>query len=178
MGKIYATSDIWFNRPYGKLSEMITNEYNDMIIENWNKTVGKRDVIYILGGLGIGELYPILSRLNGELHILNNFFTKDERYFINVLKDNMETCNNKKLKNKIIFEDVQILPLPQLDTFITYFPLSSWYGSTMGTYCFHGYTSESDMSNNSITCQMENWKFKPVLIEEVKENIGKFRLKI
>ena len=55
MGRnIFITSDVWFNRPIGESSSMINDEYNNMIIDNWNDVVGKNDVVYVLGGFGIG----------------------------------------------------------------------------------------------------------------------------
>ena len=108
MKHTFITSDIWFNRPTGDMSNTPTSEYNDMIISNWNKIVSKKDTVYILGGLGISDMYHILIKLNGEIHIMNNVFTEDEKYFISILKESIENSIYKKLKNKIIFENSQI----------------------------------------------------------------------
>lgn len=175
MNRIFVTSDTWFNRPVGNLSEYTTNEYNDIIISNWNKVVGKKDIVYILGGLGIGDMYHLLIKLNGEIHILNNFYTKDELYFKDLLKQSVEKSVDSKVKNKIIFEPNQIIPIPQFDSILSYFPLSNWYGCMSGTFCFHGLTSESDLENNLITCMSDCWKNKPIEIIEVKNNISKFK---
>ena len=63
---IFVTSDVWFNRPMGEFSSMTNHEYNDMIIENWNNMVSKKDIVYVLGGFGIGDCYDIVLKLNGE----------------------------------------------------------------------------------------------------------------
>jgi calcineurin-like phosphoesterase family protein len=39
---IFVTSDLWFNRPIGEFSFMSNYEYNNMVIDNWNRVVGKR----------------------------------------------------------------------------------------------------------------------------------------
>ena len=70
MGKnrnIFVTSDVWFNRPIGDFSFMTNEEYNNMLIDNWNNAVSKGDVVYVLGGFGIGDCYDIVLKLNGEI---------------------------------------------------------------------------------------------------------------
>ena len=42
---IFIVSDVWFNRPIGDFSSMTNNEYNNMIIDNWNNVVDKKDVV-------------------------------------------------------------------------------------------------------------------------------------
>lgn len=175
MQKIFVTSDIWFNRPIGKMSEYSTNDYNDTIVNNWNKTVGKKDIVYILGGLGISDIYPIIVKLNGELHILNNFFSKDEEYFYTVLKQCIQLSVDKKLKNRIIFENSQIISIPEHDIIFSYFPLSTWGGAETGTYCFHGYDEKSDLTKNKISCKLEDWNYKPISITEIKNSIQRFK---
>ena len=97
MNKIFVTSDMWFNRPNGKMSEYNTHEYNDIIISNWNKTVNKKDIVYILGGVGISDMYHILLKLNGEIHILNNFFTQDELFFRDTIIESLNKSVDKKI---------------------------------------------------------------------------------
>jgi len=71
--KIFVTSDTHFghenimeyeNRPFSCALEM-----NNVMIENWNKCVGKTDVVYHLGDVGLmrdQELAEIIGRLNGK----------------------------------------------------------------------------------------------------------------
>lgn len=178
MSKVFVTSDIWFNRPNGELSHLSTNEYNDIIIENWNSVVGKKDIVYILGGLGIGDMYHLLVKLNGEIHILNNFYTEDMKFFKQLIVDAVKQSADKLLKEKIIFEKYQIKDIPKLDVFISYFPLQSWPGYETGISCFHGLTDNSDFSTNRLTCKMSNWEYKPVCIKEVLDNLKKFKKNI
>lgn len=174
MDKIFVTSDIWFNRPLGKMSETTTNEYNDLIISNWNKTVGKKDTVFILGGLGIGDIYHLMVKLNGEIYILNNFFTQDEIYFAENLRKSVSLSIDKNLKNKILFSSSQIIPLVEYDAILSYLPLSVWSGCDTGTFCFHGMTDESNLMEHNISCKAENWNYKPILITDVQENLKKF----
>ena len=63
---IFVTSDLWFNRPIGDFSHITNEEYNNMIIDNWNSKVNKGDVVYVLGGVGIGDCYDIVLKLKGD----------------------------------------------------------------------------------------------------------------
>ena len=87
---IFLTSDVWFNRPIGDFSSMLNEEYNNMVIDNWNNTVNKNDVVYVLGGFGIGDCYDIVLKLNGEIHFLNSVFSQSDRDFRNSIKEGVE----------------------------------------------------------------------------------------
>ena len=75
---IYVTSDLHFNhkniinlcyRPFKSVEEM-----NEMLIENWNKTVKYDDEVYILGDIGLSnnadEIQKYLLQLNGKKHLI------------------------------------------------------------------------------------------------------------
>lgn len=82
--KIFWTSDLHFNaertlvmskRPFDTVPDM-----NDNMIRNWNKTVGKEDVVYILGDFGD---YSYAQYLNGhKILIPGNYDRTDEKEFI------------------------------------------------------------------------------------------------
>lgn len=171
---IFITSDLWFNRPMLEFSFMTNEEYNDNIITNWNNVVGKNDIVYILGGFGIGECYDILLKLNGEIHFLNSIFTNSDRIFIDEIKNSVENSVNLKFSKRIIFESNQILALPEEDCVLSYFPLNDWIGKSTGTFCFHGYTNKHNLKENNISCKFELWDNSPVSINEIKNNFLKF----
>jgi calcineurin-like phosphoesterase family protein len=175
MGKnIFVTSDLWFNRPMGEFSSMTNTEYNNMLIDNWNNTINKDDVVYVLGGFGIGNCYDIVLKLNGEIHFLNSVFTNSDITFRNYLIESVGHSVNKELTKRIIFESNQILAIPEFDCILSYFPLRDWCGKTTDTFCFHGYTDEHNLKENNISCKIENWKNSPSNINEIKNNLSKF----
>jgi calcineurin-like phosphoesterase family protein len=46
-------------------------EHDNLIIENWNKTVSKRDIVWILGDLTMETSnYDFLKKLNGDISIV------------------------------------------------------------------------------------------------------------
>ena len=171
---IFVTSDLWFNRPMGDFSYMTNEEYNNIIIDNWNKVVDKDDIVYILGGFGIGDCYDIVLKLKGEIHFLNSVFTKSDSDFRNAIKEGVENSVNKELIKRIIFESNQILSLPNNDCILSYFPLNDWVGKSSNTFCFHGYTDKHNIRENNISCKLEWWKNSPVSIDEIKNIFLKF----
>lgn len=171
---IFVTSDVWFNRPIGEFSSMTNEEYNNMVIDNWNSIVGNKDVVYVLGGFGIGDCYDIVLKLNGEIHFLNSVFSRCDSDFINSIKEGVENSVSKELLKRIVFENNQILAIPNEDCILSYFPLNDWAGKSTNTYCFHGYTSDHNIVENNISCKLELWKNSPVSIKEIKNIILKF----
>lgn len=76
--KVYFTSDTHFghknilqfcNRPWESIEEM-----NEAIIENWNKTVKKNDIVFHLGDVQLGGgnqlMDSIFPRLNGHIILI------------------------------------------------------------------------------------------------------------
>lgn len=176
MGKnknIFVTSDVWFNRPLGEFSSMSNNEYNNMIIDNWNSAVSKGDVVYVLGGFGIGDCYDIVLKLNGEIHFLNSVFSHCDSDFRNIIKECVEHSVDLNLKKRIIFESNQILAIPNIDSVLSYFPLNDWVGKSTNTFCFHGYSDKHNLNENNISCRFELWDNTPVNINEIKNNLSK-----
>ena len=171
---IFIVSDIWFNRPIGEFSSMTNNEYNNMIIDNWNNVVNKKDIVYVLGGFGIGDCYDIVIKLNGEIHFLNSVFSQSDRDFRNIMKIAVENSVDKELKKRIFFESNQILALAKEDCILSYFPLNDWAGKSTNTFCFHGYTNNHNIIENNISCKLELWKCAPVSIKDIKNYFLKF----
>jgi calcineurin-like phosphoesterase family protein len=77
MKKIFFTSDTHFNhaniieyckRPFKDIIHM-----NESMIENWNRVVSPRDIVYHLGDFAMGDkskIPSILSRLNGHIILI------------------------------------------------------------------------------------------------------------
>lgn len=178
MGKnknVFVTSDVWFNRPVCEFSYMTNEEYNNMIIDNWNNTVSKGDIVYVLGGFGIGDCYDIVLKLNGEIHFLNSVFSQSDSIFRNAIKESVENSVSKDIIKRIIFESDQILALPKEDCILSYFPLSDWVGKSTETFCFHGYTTDHNLNENNISCMTNLWECSPVNIKDIKNNFSTFK---
>lgn len=172
---IFVVSDVWFNRPMGEFSHMTNIEYNNMVIDNWNKIVDDEDIVYILGGFGIGDCYDIVLKLNGEIHFLNSVFSHFDSEFINLIKECVGNSVDVDLSKRIIFENNQILAVPKIDCVLSYFPLNDWLGKTTNTFCLHGYTDKHNLNDNNISCKFELWNNSPVNIKDMKGNLSKLK---
>lgn len=171
MPSIFAISDTWFNRLLVDDPNENVVDNNEHIIQVWNETVSPGDIVYVLGGFGIGDLYFILTRLNGEIHFLDNYFNSDEKAFILSMKSEVSKSSDPEFKKRIVFEKNQILVLPKEDVVLSYFPLESWSGKHSGTYCFHGLTETTNLLEHNISCVAKKWECIPVNIESVQHNI-------
>ena len=96
MNKIWFTSDTHFGsertlqlskRPFKSVKEM-----DEALIDNWNNTVGKDDIVFHLGDFGN---YDVIKQLNGEITLIfGNYERKDIREQFNY---NMEAFIDKLL---------------------------------------------------------------------------------
>ena len=172
MPSIFAISDTWFNRLMVDDPNENVVDNNEHMIQVWNETVSPEDKVYVLGGFGICDLYNIIVRLNGEIHFLNNYFNVDEISYMSDLKDAVKKSSDPNFKDRIIFEENQIVVLPEEDVVLSYLPLEDWPGRQTGTYCFHGMNDTMDLLNHYISCTSEKWDCVPTDILSVQKNIN------
>ncbi|MBT2760004.1 metallophosphoesterase [Paenibacillus sp. ISL-20] len=128
---VFYTSDTHFchknilqheNRPFNDIDEMDT-----ALIEQWNKTVGKKDTVYHLGDFvfgGITKWEKILSQLNGEIHLV------------------LENHDDKKVVKKIFqyfdsIENMIVRNINKQHLFLCHYPIE--IGLTPNTYSIHGH---------------------------------------
>ena len=123
MSNIFVISDTWFNRLIEDDPHENVVDRNEQIIQAWNSTIKKNDIVYVLGGFGIGDLYHIVIRLNGKIHFLNNCFNTDEKEFIKNMKESIDMSTDSTIRDRIIFDSNQIVVLSNLDSILSYFHL-------------------------------------------------------
>ena len=174
MPSIFVISDTWFNRLLVDDPNVNVVDNNEHIIQVWNETVEPGDKVYVLGGFGIGDLYHIITKLNGEIHILANYFNADEYMFIENMRTEINNSVDPEFKSRIIFENSQIQVLPEVDAVLSYFPLETWCGKSTGTYLFHGFTQNTDLVDHNISCVASKWQNRPINITKVQGNIDVF----
>jgi calcineurin-like phosphoesterase family protein len=173
--KIFVTSDTWFNRPCGTHYGERCSEYNMNIVKNWNSVVSENDTVYVLGGFGIGDIYDMVFRLNGNIVFMDMFLSPDEDKAREMMTDFIGKSVDVTLRDRISFSEKQIKVLYHKDVVLSYFPLADWYGRRNGSVCFHGMDYDTDMNNNNICCNASKWDFKPVDIDSVVTNMEKFK---
>lgn len=177
MSKFFVISDTWFNRIIDDESDISVVDNNETMISNWNNVVSQDDTVYVLGGFGISDLYPIVARLNGNIHFFKNYFNQDEMSFMMSLIEAVYKSTDVTLKDKIVFDDNQLGVYKDFDVILSYYPLQDWTGRTGGTFCFHGYNDYMNLENHNISCSYNKWK-RPIEINEIKNNIQSFENKL
>ena len=75
MSRVFFTSDLHFGHKNlcEGLRKMSFEESDELIIENWNKTVNKKDTVYVLGDIVMEKpklIEQYLPRLNGTINIV------------------------------------------------------------------------------------------------------------
>lgn len=87
MSKIFLTSDTHFGHDreflWGPRGFTSSQEHDEAVIKNWNKTVSAEDTVYHLGDLMLGDnLYGIecVKRLNGHIKLIRGNHDTDARW--------------------------------------------------------------------------------------------------
>ena len=83
MSERYIISDPHFGHPNIRhipvrkdtCGDMTMQEHDEFLVDNWNRVVGKRDTVYLLGDIGMDRpmgyvTRGIIPRLKGSIHVL------------------------------------------------------------------------------------------------------------
>jgi calcineurin-like phosphoesterase family protein len=144
MNKIYFTADLHFghknvlthckNRPFAEEND--TAAHDKWLMELWNTTVGKKDIIYILGDLtffGHDEARRLLEKLPGRKHLIIGNHDKSvvnlANYFMSVtpLRD-------------IVIKPTSCETLQDnLSLTLCHYPLVTWNRKPNGSIMLHGH---------------------------------------
>jgi calcineurin-like phosphoesterase family protein len=177
---IYFSSDHHFNhfnvitycsRPFSTIDEM-----NESLIQKWNDTVGPKDVVWYLGDFSLSrKALPIVSRLNGEIHLIPG---------------NHDKCfpmRTKHLKMAEVykasgFAEVYFTPqhLPELDAMMWHLPYlpgditegdfryPEWRLEDEGARLLCGHVHEKwKVQDRMINVGVDQWDFRPVSIDQI-----------
>ncbi len=174
MNNIYFTSDTHFghaniikysNRPFSNVSEM-----NETIIENWNKTINKNDIVYHLGDFGFmrdHELDSILKRLNGQKFLIFGNHDKTLRKMGFVLRHFIWSKDYFELNTQIKNESKKIV--------LAHYPFFTWNKSHHGSWNLHGHCHGSINEMNKFSRRIDVGvdcpysKFTPISLKRIEE---------
>lgn len=155
---IFFTSDLHFghtnvlkycNRPWKTVEEM-----NEGLIQNWNKTVRKDDVVYMLGDFCLTSRIELvdgwLGRLNGRLRILAG--NHDRAW----LKKVDRLTNGSKIEwVKQYHKENFTVDGKNYEIVMMHFPFLSWDGSARGALSLHGHAHGSNDHLNRGTKRLD-----------------------
>lgn len=152
--KIWFTSDIHFGhknvlRFCKKRQEKMNIDLDDIdfdekhriyLIEQWNNTIAKKDVVYILGDFSFYNregTRRILEKLNGKKHLILGNHDKSckglENYFESVSQ--IKTVDFKKHEYSFLDENFIVE--------MCHYPIFSWNRRQHGSVMIHGHTHGS-----------------------------------
>ena len=108
-----------------------SDEMTEALVENWNQTVGKKDLVYHLGDFSFGnknQTLAVLQRLNGLKHIIrgNHDGTLDT-----VVRQNPEIVDSYQTYKEIKVYDQRLV--------LFHFPILSWHNVHKGVWHLHGH---------------------------------------
>lgn len=144
-------------RPFTSVEEM-----DEALIENHNKCVKPKDVVYHLGDVswyGSDRIKKIFDRLNGQKHLIigNHDHRKN-------LASHFESM-----------KDYDMLKIQGMQFALMHYPILSWAGRYHGAIHLHGHTH--DTIDNSGTLRfdvgVDSWGMHPVNLEQIIELIPK-----
>jgi calcineurin-like phosphoesterase family protein len=170
MNNVYFTADLhlrhknilkYDNRPFSSISS-----HDNMLIENWNKTVHIGDSIYFLGDFGltgINYLKSIMERLNGT------------KYFIKGNHDKSDIIKLYKDYGTYLGELAEI-SINNQKIVLCHYAMLVWNKSHHGTWHLHGHSHHSlpvDQHSLRLDVGTNGWNYCPISFEKVKEELSK-----
>ncbi len=163
MSRVYITSDQHFfheniikyeNRPFKSVEEM-----NEFMIQEWNKKVRKRDIVYCLGDFTfnrkVSEMKELISKLNGKkVLVMGNHDKKTMSMYY-------EAGFDEVYKNSIIYKEFFIL---------SHVPV--YLSADMPYINVHGHIHSKEFKDERyVNVCVELHNYAPVLFDDIKKSL-------
>ena len=133
------------------------NECDELMVENWNKTVKDEDIIYHLGDVYFGEGHKHLWKLKGRKRLLlgNHDDGKDERLHQ-------------------VFQKIELWRMfPEWKIALSHIALHESMLRHKCEWNYHGHIHRKpDVSPNHFNCSVEVRNYTPVSIEDLIKGRG------
>lgn len=162
---VYIIADINLNDSSAaqELNKTI-DEYNRMIVDNWNKTVKETDEILIFGKIGnkpIESLKNIIQSLNGQLYLMD--YNSNKNYKIETWKKiGIDYIINCSIFDSIGDDKFCIPIAEQIDNYLT----------TVKYLCLtEKHKMDTIFKNNCLNISVKNWDYTPIPLKELPKII-------
>jgi len=144
------------NRPFCSVDEM-----NEVMIENWNRTVSSKDTVYHLGDFGFKGVDLILPRLNGQIHLIHG---------------NHDNSMIKRNRRFVTSSPIKEIRINGTKTVLHHYSMRVWNASFHGSYHLFGHSHSSlPPLGLSFDVGVDAWDFTPIseerVIDKMKELI-------
>lgn len=144
MNKFWFTSDLhFFHKNIVKFTDrnLVTDAENhtEWLIELWNKTVHKSDVVYHLGDFSfsknVNDTINVINRLNGNIHLIKGNHDRTDNFKKLGTMDRVST--HQYLEKSFTIED------ENFHVVMFHFPIASWHKQHHGSWHLHGHSHGS-----------------------------------
>ncbi len=112
--------------------------HDKWVIDTWNKTIGKNDIVYILGDFSFASpeiiKKKIMPKLNGQKYLILGNHDKSSEHLNGYFKQitQMKEVIFKKKNFPFIEEDI-------FAVFMCHYPMLTWSRKCYGAVCAHGH---------------------------------------
>lgn len=158
-----------------------TREMNNILINDWNKVVGKNDLVYHLGDVCFGDPTEILRQLNGKIILIPGNHDRDIIDYIKHTKqDKIRIIGGIPIDGDKIFTIGEVIIHNQLFS-MSHFAMEVWNKSHHGAWHLfghsHGSLQESDTKFSMDVGVDAHYKrygnFSPFTFNEISEVLSK-----
>lgn len=150
------------NRPYESLKEM----HNDLII-NWNRKVGKNDMVYIVGDVAT------VSNEEELLEVINIFKILNGKKVLIIGNHDRDSIKNFKFRKCFtdIKEYIRIYDCKK-KVVIFHCPMEFWEGDKKGVIHLHGHVHNEPITKkaNRYNVCVDSIGFEPKTLDEIIDN--------
>lgn len=135
--KTWFTSDLhFFHRNIVKFTNRgaETNEdsHNEWLVDLWNSTVSRSDIVYHLGDLSfakdVRKTLGILDRLNGNIHLIKGNHDHSDNF--------KKIAQHNRVTTHIYLER----KFEEQESIMFHFPIGSWHKQHRGSWHLHGHS--------------------------------------
>lgn len=170
MSSKFYTADIHFDHKnilqYCNRNFKTVEEMNDKIIDNWNKKVGRNDLVYIVGDFTLStnptRIQTLADNLNGKkILIKGNHDHKNPPGF-------EEVCDYKVVRDSVNGTTYRVV--------LFHYAIEFWYGAHgkdrtgkfIPTIHLHGHSHGlAGVRDNRFDVGIDCWNYEPVTLKEI-----------
>lgn len=148
------------DRPYSSLQEM----HNDIIV-NWNKKVGKNDMVYIIGDVAT------VSSDKELLAVINIINTLNGKKVLVVGNHDRDSIKNFKFRKCFLdIKDYVRIYDKGKKIVLFHFPMECWEGDKKGVIHIHGHVHNEPIpaKKNRYNASADVVNFEPQTLDELK----------
>ncbi len=169
---IYFTADTHFyhaniikycNRPFQNVEEM-----NEKLIENWNKIISPKDVVYVIGDFVFGHaekqatrIIELVRSLKGNILLIKGSHDKLDHF-------DPSTLGKDASRFKIFQDRIVTISYENQEIVLCHYAMRVWPKSHFGTWHLFGHShGKLEGLGKSFDVGVDCWNFKPLSFPEI-----------